>query len=788
MLKHNITMALRSLNKYKTQNIISIIGLAIGFTCFAFSALWIRYEMSYDSFHRNADRIYRVHIAPFKWDAGAANASEITNCPYPLAEFLKTNFPEIEEAGAMRSYPRSVGSYEFSILMLDQSISNIFDLNLPEDFFILGRQDRPVAVTPEFYHDEAKEIIKEQMRWDVSMTVPGWQPNTNIPFNLIAPINVNIQPQQLNRWYSVYQDGTVTANLLIRAYEIYILAHNNVDIQALEKKLDKFEVPELVTPMSAVLTPLTQLRYKDPTGATQLDAHIKFTHIRIFALAGLMVILCSLFNHLTLYVTCIRMRLREIALRKVHGATNWQIAVTLYADFLLVIFLSLILGFMLMVWLMPTFKDFATIASDKTIIYYELLVYAALLVGCGFIVGGVPILYYQRQALLDSIKGGGSPGSKNTFRKGSLLVQLIISLGMMFCALVFIKQIRFLHTTDLGIKRDNIVTVWTNFFALRTVYAEQIQQIPGVVDAIPISRGTLRPNHSGSFPHSFTDSLGNTATYNLFILIADNRFFDFFGVEIIEGRSFNNDYTYEFLLNETAMKEVGKFEGQSTDFFGVMRDFYLFPTERAKATKIHYPTGNRDGWLGAIAYNYEEGWRKQTEDAVRQWIYDELSSTGQLDRIPANRVSEFDITFTYMEDVFEENFKSERALLTLLSIMTLACILIAIFGVYSLTSLTCQQRRKEIAIRKVYGAEVVDILNIFFAEYLILLALAAIVAFPAGYLIMKRWLENYVKQTTMDAWIYVAIFLAVFAVIVVSIFWMVWKAASRNPAEVVKSE
>jgi len=123
-----------------------------------------------------------------------------------------------------------------------------------------------------------------------------------------------------------------------------------------------------------------------------------------------------------------------------------------------------------------------------------------------------------------------------------------------------------------------------------------------------------------------------------------------------------------------------------------------------------------------------------------------------------------------------------------LSVMTLACIIIAIFGVYSLTSLTCQQRRKEIAIRKVHGAEVLNIMNLFFKEYLILLALAALVAFPAGYLIMKRWIEGYVKQTSMDAWLFVAIFLIVFVVIVFSIFSMVWKSANQNPAEVVKAD
>ena len=169
--------------------------------------------------------------------------------------------------------------------------------------------------------------------------------------------------------------------------------------------------------------------------------------------------------------------------------------------------------------------------------------------------------------------------------------------------------------------------------------------------------------------------------------------------------------------------------------------------------------------------------RQQTEQAVKQWMHEEFTDQG-----------DFAINFTYMEDVFEEHFTSERALLTLLSAMTMVCILIAVFGVYSLTSLSCEQRRKEIAIRKINGAEVLDIMNIFFKEHLLLLGLASLVAFPAGYVIMKRWMESYVKQTAMDAWLFVLIFLIVFVVIVFSIGSMVWKAANRNPAEVIKRD
>jgi len=756
MLKHHLKIALRNLRKYKAHNIISIIGLAVGFTCFAFSALWIRYEMSYDNFHANADRIYRVNIALFKWDTQGSASSEINpGTPYPLAYWLKSNFPEIEDAGAMQ-----IVDGRFSFLNLDRSFSNIFDMPLPQDFFIEGRTDRPIAVTHSINNEETAEAIKELYGWDVKMSIPDWSANTNMPFNAVVPITYRFNDEQLSNWRA-------------RLFETFILARNGIDMQALEEKLDKVEIPELWSnPISLVLTPLQQLRYNDPTGNLQSD--IKFSHIQIFAIAGLLVILSSLFNHLTLYVTHVRMRLRELALRKVHGATDRQIAATLYSDFLLIIMLSLVVGFTLLSSLLPTFREYADVGANNINIYAELMVYAILLIVCGFIAGGIPILFFHKQVLDECIKGSGNPSSRNLFRKGSLLIQLIISLGMMFCAAVFIKQIHFLNHTDLGINRRNVVAVQAVCCPLPPHYADRIMQIPGVTDALPIiDGGFLRNMHSGTTTMNNVID-GERESVTVFMVPAFAHFFDFFGIEMIEGTGiYNDDVANNRVFNETAKEELGEF---LPSHMGIARDFYVMPTIKARPSQIFYMSRFMT-MFRAIAYRYEDGMREQTEQNVTQWYRNEFPEHG-----------EFEIRFAYMEDIFDEYFKSERALIRLLSVMTLACILIAIFGVYSLTSLTCQQRRKEIAIRKVYGAETLDIMNIFFKEYLILLAMAALVAFPAGFLIMKPWLENYVKQTSIDAWLYVAIFLVVFAVIVVSIFSIVWKAANRNPAEVVKGE
>jgi ABC-type antimicrobial peptide transport system permease subunit len=143
--------------------------------------------------------------------------------------------------------------------------------------------------------------------------------------------------------------------------------------------------------------------------------------------------------------------------------------------------------------------------------------------------------------------------------------------------------------------------------------------------------------------------------------------------------------------------------------------------------------------------------------------------------------------FSYDEDEYNKFLKSENTLLAILTLVSTVCIIVCVFGFVSMVSLTCEERRREIAIRKINGATVKDILDIFFKEHLTLLAAGALIAFPAGYLIMKRWLEDYVVQTEISAWIYVAILLALFMAIVLCVGGQVYRTSRENPIEAIKS-
>ena len=260
MFLHYLKIAFRNMWIYRTQNIISVVGLAVGFVCFAFSALWIRYEMSYDNFHPKADRIYRVNTKFFKWDTAGSSSAEIIQdgTAYPLANWLKSNFPEIEEACAILTR----NPEPLKLLYLDRNFCKIFDMNLSENFFVEGQTDKLIAVLPEFNNKTTAESIKKLFNWDVRMTaMPRWPANTNIKFNTAIPITTRFSEHDLNNWNFNW-------------FDTYILIKNGADVKALEKKLDKVVVPEWTPPISIVLTPLKQLRYKDPTG--NIQSEIKF--------------------------------------------------------------------------------------------------------------------------------------------------------------------------------------------------------------------------------------------------------------------------------------------------------------------------------------------------------------------------------------------------------------------------------------------------------------------------------------------------------------------------------
>ncbi|MDR1170356.1 MAG: ABC transporter permease [Prevotellaceae bacterium] len=757
MIKHYFKVAFRNMWKYRNQTLVSVAGLAVGFVCFAMATLWIRYEMTYDSFHKNADRMYRVYRHNNHFGAtGLGNIiiHEISgSMPYSLAGYLKSTFPEIVNATIL--YPNNIGfkyeevNHKADIIGIDSSFFRMFDVMIVEgsmDFLIPG--SKKVAITRkkalQIFGIESPVGKKIEMDGDyeICAVASDLPEHSNYPFDFL------------------------TANMDSERYgHTLVEVVSGVDMESFGKKLSEHEVLQRPDIKNMMLTPITSVHYKDP----EIKKDIQFQHIIIFAIAGFLLILCTLFNWLTLFVSRFRIRQRELALRTVYGASGRSLFMMLSVEFFMSLIAALVLGLAFINILNSPFCAVSGVKLELSAIYLESVIYIVGIIVVALTVFFLTLAIFRRRTL-----NAGMRGSRKILRKASIVTQLTVSIVFAFCTLVILKQMYYLHnSTDLGFsfKNRGSVNVW--------IASEEIEILNDKVKQIPEIKETL----AGYYPllpvppfHYFTSVTNREgAEVNCQYSMISEQYARFYEFELIEGEFYRDDDDGKYvLINESAEKtfEWYRSEGKTFNDFevkGVIKNIYNFSPTIAVEPVFYRRRPDGMSKLPCIMFKYDEGNWKTCVEKIRKIVEKEFP----------NKYSEY----YNAEEEYSKYLKSENALLAILTVVSIVCLTVCIFGFVSMISLTCEERRKEIAIRKVNGATVKDILDIFFKEHLTLLAVGALIAFPVGYIIMKRWLQQYVIQTEISAWIYVAILLALMLIIVLCVGGRVYKTSRENPVK-----
>ncbi|OPZ28779.1 MAG: Macrolide export ATP-binding/permease protein MacB [Bacteroidetes bacterium ADurb.BinA174] len=768
MFTHYLKIAFRNLFKYKTQTVVSILGLAVGFTAFTFTMSWIRYEMGYDSHNPDRDRIYMVAKVNKKEEGGLSK-----RVPDALAEYLKNSFPEVEAATMVRTYDNMrINDSLISLHFIETDIA-FFDVFYPD---IAVRFPEPLPengitfVTSSGYRILKQSGLSDSLLMDYK-TVPQKNHHSNVAYD-----EINIRPYKLpDERYSPWVYHSKSA---------FIRVYPGINIDLLQQKLDSIEVDNSMQGvMSYKLIPLKEVHYTIPDA----DTNIKFNHLQIFVAVALMVILCALFNYMMLFINRIKIRNRELALRKVTGSGTMQLLALLLCEFMMILLLSLFIGGVLTELLFPAFTKLSQIEASRSYFAGEMALYAIGLIILSGIFAFVPVHYFMKRSISENIHPETRQrfGFKNSFTLISIALQLIIGILLIFSTSVFFYQIRLLNRGEIGFNRQNVnqMDMWSLH---DPVQLEEVKSVPGVEDAI-------------YFPQAFLPSRGSASTqimldkgtpsermqdFELFNVHAP-YFFEFFDIQLLQGRVMDENETGVCIINETAKKLIGKdnpLGEKLNDYWtivGIIPDLHvqspLLPIQPTIYRTLK--DGGGANIIGStIAYKYAKDFREKTEQAIEE-------IARKKDNMPYNRGN-----FTNMEEVYSEYTKSERWLFILLGIMTAIAILIAVFGIYSMITLACNQRRKEIAIRKVNGAKIKEILALFFRQYLAVTVAACVVAFPGGVYVMQRWLEQYTRRVSMEWWLFAGVFVLVTAIVFTSIVFRVWKAANENPAEVIKSE
>lgn len=789
MIQHYLKVAIRNLLKYKVQTGISMLGLAAGFICFVLSAFWIHYEMTYDQFRKDADRLYLVRV-----NDGFAEGRITWRVPVPLGPYLKEHFPEIESFAHFSSYEYRVqveGRYEQAFLSsADSAWVQMMDVQLVDgNRNFMQERSKEVAITEEtakawFGHENplGKELeIRTGDKRTIGAVVRVNNRHTNFPIALMG------DPRKDRTWWNQ------TWRMLVKVKE-------GTDIPALEAKISENLPYELIHPNEVrntgierlYLTPLTELRYAKDF-RNQSEGSITFRYIVYFSVTGLLVILCALMNYLTLFINRMQVRKREMKLRLVHGASIQSLVRLLGLEFLLLLMGSFLIGMLVMEILFPAFLELTGTDAGRTSLYGEALLFL-ILISVLLLGVAIGVIYgIQRRQLQGSGNGESECRFRTWIRKGSIVFQLFICMLFMTGTQWMNRQLDYLRQHDLGMELHN-----RGYFALdrtenTSPFVEKLKQLPMITEVLPADYRPLVTDIGTSVGQiqqweGLEQKLDVPMPINLFV--GDETLARFYGLTLLAGEWLNEFSGYgEIVINESLARRMGYTPEEAIGkhintgmqipnqvIKGVVKDFqYKAPTEQMPNTG--FVIGDEMGLMllqNGILFRFKEG----TWDACRTAI----------EQLCRKEAPDKEIRLVNEEESYNKYLQSEAMLARLLAFASLVCMLVAIFGIYSLVTLTCEQRRKEIAIRKVNGATVRNILSLFYREYIVLLLLAALPAFPLAYILVKHWIETYTRQMPIPIAPALGVFLVLLLVVGLSISWRVWRAAHENPAEVIKRE
>ena len=796
MLLHYIKIALRNLRKYPAQTAISVLGLAAGFVCLSLSALWMHYENTYDTMHKDYERIYAFQDEQHGNSRGeqTRGSTLVTSCSVYKA--LLQDLPEVEAVCAAQLNELMDGIFEeitLLVMHIDERFPTVFDVPLQEGdlAFLERKEENHVAISEplaRLLFPDATHYVGNKFHLinDMELVVDAVYEPFDV-HSLFAGYNMIMYRDFNPEWG--WRDA------------IFAKLHEGVDVQAFSDKVYNICRANGDSLHTATIPLVQAHRY----GGNYLS--LRYTHLQNFALCSALLVACALINFLVLYLIRLRGRQREMALRIVSGATTRSLLLMFVIEYSMVLIAAVAIGALVIEWLREPFARFASIGLGGYYIQLQSFYYMLGIAAVCLVVSLVPIAIVRHRTLHRSLSDRQSGG---TMRKASLFIQLTTSITFIFCTIVMLRQVHFLRNNDWGYTIKGRAMMYVQgtrssqefnmeFFSMMDrQIAHQMMQLPMVTNARDIAR-----TFNGIGGSTFRCEISAMPDGEYTTVTMEPGFWDIghpdYGFTVVEGtlpREENwaenqiviTENTRRALGWDTAVgrmvywKSLGGRKQGTNEVVAVIKDIHTeslmeqpakyYFLSRQSYNKIY---GERNDWTKYGYYltiSYEPTMRKEFEAAI--------------DKMMSKQFPEIIYKVRYQEDLLADKLRSETNLMTILGIITAVCILVAVFGVYSIVTLACAQRRKEIALRKIHGATLADILSIFIKEYGLIVLAASAVAFPIGYMIMKEWVAQYVKQASIAWWIYAVILLAIVLLIALSVGSRVWRTARENPAEVIK--
>ncbi|MCC6287604.1 MAG: ABC transporter permease [Chitinophagaceae bacterium] len=804
MFKNYFKTAWRNIRKNKLFSFINILGLSIGISTFFIIMLYVQDEMSYDRFNKNADNIARV---VFHANLNGGKIDESVAMP-PVAQTMKKDFPEVQDATRISDFGTPKIIYNHTVFkddrfaLVDPNFLSIFTLPMIEgdaktaltqpDAIVLTRE----AAEKYFGKKEAIgkiiEINTDSNRvYKVTGIIKSIPANSHFHFDMFGSLT-SWADAKSNTW-------------LGGGYHTYLLLKPGTDLKKMEARfpamVKKYMGPQIQQAMGLsleqfitkgnslgfALQPLKDIHLNSNT-TTEFEPGGNATYVYIFGGVAIFMLIVACINFINLSTAGASKRAKEVGIRKVAGSGKLQLISQFLSESILITFFALLIAFVLVQLALPAFNNIS--GKHLSFDVKPVLSFIGLGLLVGLVAGIYPAFYLSSFKPIAVLKGKLTANHKSFgLRSGLVVFQFFISVGLIIGTIIVYQQMKYIQNKDLGYSKEQLLTI-PNSYALgkeEQVYKQQMLQDPRIVNATISGYKPAGPsnyNNALAYPHGNDNLVVNGDEYNV-----DENYIPTLGMKMVSGRNFSKEFATDstgIILNEAAahafgwndMSAVGKTiirqnsnRGTNVPFhvIGVVKNFN-FKSLREAISPLYMSLNPESGLIFKIKTTDVAGLLATMK---KNW---DAYNTGE------------PFAYSFMDDLFNKTYSAEQKTGIILNIFSVLIILVACLGLFGLVTYTAEQRTKEIGIRKVLGASVSQVTQMLSKEFLKLVLIASLIAFPVAWWGMHKWLESFAYRIDISWWVFVVAGVAALLIALITVSFQAIKAALTNPVKSLRTE
>ena len=822
MFKNYLKIAFRNFWKHKVFTLINIVGLSIGISASLVIYLIVHYDLTFDKFHKDSDRIYRV-VSDFKFQGNESHSYGVTT---PMAAGIKNNVSGVEIIAPLYTLGPDVmvmGKHNEPVKFKLQDHITLADQNyfklihytwlagsptaaLNDPYHVVLTSERAKVYFPSLTYEQmlGKTVTYDTLKTTVTGIVETLKENTDFSFHDFISFS-SAQPKtrlgmdlQLDSWGSTNSASEV----FIKLYPKVSAANVQRQINVMYKKNNPRSAEDLKNESSQGYTvqPLSDIHFNQTYGTFDFSGPASKTRSYMLLAIGGFLLLLGCINFINLTTAQATQRAKEIGIRKTMGSTRTQLITQFLSETFLITLFAVIISIGLTPLILKLFADFIAPGVKADFLHHPdiFLFLLGLTVIVSVLSGFYPALLlsgYKPVVVLKNQTQGNSSKTRNAWLRKSLTVsQFIIAQFFIMATMLVSKQIYYALHKDLGFKKDAIVYANTPYktrkAATNRVMADKLRALPGV-EMVSVGFPPPSSGNTNSTTSVYKDGKKEITT-PVELKFGDENYVKLYHIKILAGRNITPaDTSTGLLINEKYARvlgftnprdAVGKMLGKGKDnkrILGVVGDFYSHSLQSPISPLLILAAGRNDSWQNghihiALKPETTEGdWQKTMKAMNKIW---------------KEMYPDDDPNYQFYDKSIEQFYTQEKQTSTLLSWATGLSILISCLGLLGLAIYTTGQRTKEIGVRKVLGASVAQIVRLLSTELVLLILLAFLIVTPLAWWAMNKWMESYVDKTPISWWIFAASGAGMLLTAFITSCFQTIKAAVVNPVKSLRSE